>query len=94
MKIIKILLLSITVCSLALNVYLAIQLDRVHINPRVGKDCSVEMRSIVGDEWHPVILIHGYWDNYSVAKYLVDLTENDETARGGRPKGSFRVKAH
>ena len=45
-------------------------------------------------EWGEVMLIHGYTDNYAVAKYLVDLTERDETARGGREKGSFRVKLH
>jgi uncharacterized alpha/beta hydrolase family protein len=74
---------------LALNVYLAIQLNHTHINPRAGKDCSVEMRNMFNNDWDPVILVHGYSDDYSVAKYLVDLTDSDETARGGRAKGSF-----
>lgn len=67
---------------------------RTHIRPRSGKDCSVEMKNMFDGEWGEVMLIHGYTDNYAVAKYLVDLTERDETARGGREKGSFRVKLH
>jgi hypothetical protein len=96
-------LLVLASASIALNVFLLLrepkaedltQLLHDYRGARPGKDCSVEMKSLLNDLWHPVILVHGYADNYSVAKYIVDLTEADETARGGRPKGSFRVKVH
>lgn len=45
------------------------------------------MKSMFDQRWDPVIFVHGYGDNYAVAKYLVDLTENDEVARGGGRKG-------
>ncbi len=98
----KRILLVLTSASIALNVFFlvrgpekegGVQLAHDFRGARPGKDCSVEMRNALND-WEPVILIHGYSDNYSVAKYIVDLTEADETARGGRAKGSFRVRVH
>lgn len=94
MKTRKIWFVAFVSCSLVLNVWLTAKLFSTHINPRAGKDFSVEMRNMFDGSWEPVILVHGYSDNYSVAKYIVDLTESDESARGGRPPGSFRVIAH
>lgn len=89
------LILSLLAASLVLNLWQALPpTEKPHINPRPGKDCSVEMKSIVDGNWIPVILVHGYVDNYSVARHIVEQAEKAEEASGGRPKGSFRVKAH
>jgi hypothetical protein len=76
-----------------LCIYFYYQNEQQHINPKKG-DCTIQMKSLLRDEWHDVIFIHGYGDDYEVAKYLVDLTEENEEMRGGRPKGSFRVKIY
>ena len=80
--------------SLAANWWLTVELSDTHIRPKKGKDCSVEMKSFVSGEWSEVVLVHGYMDNYAVAKYLVEVAEKEEAAKDGREKGSFRVKAH
>jgi hypothetical protein len=80
--------------SLAANWWLIGELTGTHIRPKEGKDCSVEMKSFVSGEWSEVVLVHGYVDNYAVAKYLVEVAEKEEAAKDGREKGSFRVKAH
>lgn len=89
----KILLIVALAFSFAGNCFLLIKLGEIHIQPRAGKDVSVEMKNML-NQWEPMILVHGYNDNFSVAKYLVELTENDEIARGGRAKGSFRALVH
>jgi hypothetical protein len=68
--------------------------EQLLVNPRPGKDCSVEMKSLLDGTWSSVIFVHGYVDNHSVAKHIVELAEKDEESKGGRPKGSFRVKSH
>ena len=80
--------------SLAANFWLMVELTGTHIRPKIGKDCSVEMKSFLDGDWSEVVLVHGYMDNYAVAKYLVEVAEKEEAAKGGREKGSFRVKAH
>jgi hypothetical protein len=88
------LLLLVALLSLSANFWTIHQLHKVHIQPRPGKDCSVAIKNQFNGAWDSVILVHGYVDNFEVAKYLVDLTEKDETARGGREIGSFRVISH
>jgi hypothetical protein len=89
------LILSLLAASLALNLWLTLSpTEKAPVNPRPGKDCSVEMKSIFDGSWSPVIFVHGYVDNYSVARHIVEQAEKAEEASGGRPKGSFRVKAH
>jgi hypothetical protein len=91
----RVLFTGILALSIALNLWFALSSGpKPLVNPRPGKDCSVEMKNILDGSWDPVIFVHGYTDNYSVASYIVDLAEKDESARGGRPKGSFRVKTY
>jgi hypothetical protein len=80
--------------SLAVNWWMMAELSETHIRPKKGKDYSVEMKSFLDGKWSEVVLVHGYLDNYAVAKYLVEVAEKEEAAKGGREKGSFRVKAH
>jgi hypothetical protein len=69
-------------------------LKNERIRPRAG-ECTIQMKSMFeADRWDDVIFVYGYSDDYSVAKYLVDLTDTNEEMRGGRPKGSWRVKVH
>jgi len=76
-----------------LCIYLYSQEKNTHINPKKG-ECTIQMKSLFRDDWDDVIFIYGYADDYAVARYLVDLTDSNEEIRGGRPKGSFRVKVH
>ncbi len=87
------LFLSLAILSLAANLWLIAQLSETHIRPRKAKDCSVEMLNMAGG-WEEIILGHGYTDNYSVAKYVVDLAEKDESAKTEGLRRRFRVKVH
>ena len=84
---------SIIAILTILSIYFYYQNEQLHINPKKG-ECTIQMKSLIRDEWDDVIFIYGYADDYAVAQYLVDLTESNEEMRGGRPKGSFRVKVH
>jgi hypothetical protein len=85
-----ILLAVALVFSVAVNFYLLVKMNDIHIQPRAGKDVSVEMKSFVDGSWGPVVLVHGYVDNYPAAKEIVDYAEKTS----GRPSGSFRTKVH
>jgi hypothetical protein len=79
--------------SLVMNIVLWNKLNRIHIQPRIGKDCALELKTIYG-EWEPVILVHGYIDNYTVANHLAEISEKEEKEDRGRPPGSYRVKVY
>jgi hypothetical protein len=89
------LIVIFAVCTLYLlfeNFALKTELSQSHIHPKAG-ECTIQMRNLA-DMWEDVIFVHGYADDYAVAKYLVDLTDTNEEMSGGRPKGSWRVKVH
>lgn len=85
---------SLFLFSLVLNVVLLINKDDRHVKPRPGKDCTIEMKNFINGQWDPVIFVHGYGDNYSVAQYIVEFAERDEAEKGGRDPGSFRAVRH
>jgi hypothetical protein len=52
------------------------------------------MKNFINGQWDPVIFVHGYADNYTVAKYIVEIAEKEEAEKGGREPGSFRAVQH
>ena len=60
-----------------------------HNKPRKGKDVSVIMKGFDG-EWSEVVLVHGYPDNLTPARTLVEWIEK----AAERPPGSFDVREH
>ena len=80
--------------SLGANIWFIATKDDRHIKPREGKDCTIEMKNFITGDWQPMILVHGYADNYPVAQYLVEIAEKEEAEKGGRKPGSFRAVRH
>ena len=80
--------------SLAANILFIVNKDDRRIKPREGKDCTIEMKSFITGEWQPMILVHGYADNYPVAEFLVKIAEKEEAEKGGRKPESFRTVRH
>lgn len=93
-NIFKVAFVSLFLFSLFLNVVLLINMDNRHVKPRAGKDCTIEMKNFINGQWDPVIFVHGYADNYSVAQYIVKIAEKEEAEKGGREPGSFRAIMH
>jgi hypothetical protein len=93
-KIIKETINLIFLFSIGLNIWLLATKDDRRIRPREGKDCSIEMKNFINGQWDPVIFVHGYADNYTVAKYIVEIAEKEEAEKGGREPGSFRAVQH